>query len=31
MDNHHAPLVQWSLHKYKYLWGVESKDLGSSF
>ena len=21
-DDHHAPLVRWSLHKYKCLWDV---------
>ena len=27
---HHAPLVRWSLHKYKCLWGVGSKGRDSS-
>ena len=25
-NNHHTPLVQWLLDKYKCLWGVESKS-----
>ena len=27
---HRTPLVQWSLHKYKYLWGIGGKDRGSN-
>ena len=27
---HRAPLVQWSLYKYKCLWGVGGKGRGSS-
>ena len=27
---HHTPLMQWSFHKYKYLWSVERKSQGSS-
>ena len=27
---HHAPLVRWSLHKYKCLWTVGGKGRGSS-
>ena len=26
----HTPLVRWSLHKYKCLWGVGVKGWGSS-
>ena len=29
--HHRTPLVRWSLHKYKYLWGVGGKGQGSSF
>ena len=29
--DHRIPLVRWSLHKYKYLWGVGDKDQSSSF
>ena len=25
-NDHYAPLMQWSLPKYKCLWGVEGKD-----
>ena len=28
--NHRTPLVRWSLHKYKCLWGVGGKDWGLS-
>ena len=28
--NHRTPLVRWSLHKYKCLWGVGGKGQGSS-
>ena len=28
--DHRAPLVQWSLHKYKCLWGVGGKGQNSS-
>ena len=28
--HHRTPLVRWSLHKYKYLWDVESKGQGSN-
>ena len=28
--DHQTPLVRWSLHKYKCLWGVGGKDRGSS-
>ena len=28
--HHYTPLVQWSLHKYKCLWGVGGKGRGSS-
>ena len=31
LDNHRAPLVRWSLHKYECLWGVGGKSRGSSF
>ena len=27
---HRAPLVRWSLHKYKYLWSVGGKDWSSN-
>ena len=27
---HRAPLVRWSLHKYKYLWSMESKNWSSN-
>ena len=30
LKDHHTPLVRWSLHKYKYLWGVGGKDRDSS-
>ena len=29
-DYHHTPLVRWSFHKYKYLWGVGGKGRVSS-
>ena len=29
--DYHAPLVQWSLHKYKFLWGMEGNDWDLSF
>ena len=29
--DHRIPLVRWSLHKYKCLWGVGDKDQSSSF
>ena len=29
-NDHHTPLVQWSLHKFKYLWGVRGKGRGSN-
>ena len=28
--DHHFPLVQWSLYKYKCLWSVGGKGRGSS-
>ena len=28
--DHHAHMAQWSLHKYKCLWGVGDKGWGSS-
>ena len=28
--NHRTPLVRWSLHKYKCLWGVGGKGWGLS-
>ena len=28
--DHHALLVRWSLHKYKYLWGMRGKGQGSN-
>jgi len=30
LTDHSIPLVQWSLHKYKYLWGVGDKSQGLS-
>ena len=29
-DDHRAPLVRWSLHKYKCLWDVREKGQGSN-
>ena len=29
-DDHHAPLVRWSLHKYKCLWDVREMGQGSN-
>ena len=30
LDYHRIPLVRWSLHKYKCLWGVGGKGRGLS-
>ena len=30
LDYHRTPLVRWSLHKYKCLWGVGGKGRGLS-
>ena len=29
-NDHRTPLVRWSLHKFKYLWGVGGKDRSSN-
>ena len=30
IDHHFTPLVQWSLHKYKCLWGAKGKGWSSN-